>query len=1810
MEIIVGERIKVLDKFYVGKVSNAALIEEGLKAVGLSDEMKGQWVTEQFIKAAETLHVKEFVLPLDLGGVAMPVIQELEVYEMAHLAQKSLVMAGIQATLALRQKAELKGRAQVFEADQWVSECEDRVRDLTSRQHQEGSDQMESDLREAYQVELDRALVELNHAEAGYDAKFNKWTVDHASVQKDLQAIEDWKQSARSKANSQRDADRDAQKQAINALALLKKFVQGLMTKVSTTESIIRQMGESTGDPYELGDMRGCYGNLLTRFRKNESLDVATTVIIAIKDSQQGSEALSTFARRTQEFHQEMIRMGVTQISIADLSAIILISGMKELHRKAFLQTETTLALTMDNMTEGEEDLEGLGLEDGLSTKLKVKRSLLGKTLRFVSKQEDEELLLGKLAGAKKATTDVLSNKDVQKRVREAQLAFATAVRAADRQACFEFARLGTCSRGDACHFKHIGGTTSGQQGGGGRGSGSSGDCYEWLNTGACRYGTNCRFKHPPKTSEPTKVTQAAPAKAAPPAQTQPQAKPASRVLFTMDSLADRGSDSEEVDVVLARNTVAVACATSEVRPVQSVAVNVLGWDSMCSLHVASSLDVIPDAIPLKRAREAVGMGGVKPITHKGLSPMFGKVMSYIQGGGTPNLLSVGQECQKDATGLPGMVLFSASGAVRFRVTPEMCEAFAELVDKAEVEGLVQGKAVLNNNVYKEAFGPNGPVEPEEVFPVGPQDSAFAVSHNMFGSRIRLDSVDNVLDFMVAAGLSKTALLEGIKNQSLRGLPPVIDEVNVKQYFKNVGKSTEQLEAEIAKLPLTQPVDFEVERALAPGAVMQIDNVDPSFSRMATPVDSVDTSGNFTGVEGVHKKVVPSVGGYKDAVVAIDESSGYAHLVGRVTKKDPHKILALCVGKWRGRWGNLAFIKCDKEFVTEESMALVNAYGVRFRQAVPGDHRRTTSKIEGSIRWILEIAQANMNQLKRYIKAKVITEKQGRTLWFHALRQAVFVFNFRPSLSNPAKTRYEVGTGDVANLSNVVLMPFGMRLMGKNLLASADGRGSECLYIGPSSTVRGGVLTYSIATERVSVKYAFLPINDVKRPAEAQVRKVTQEVYGKMKSVPEQVPPPVSKDRLPGWEDVSGFGDGGVPEKVIPEKVPALSGDTPAGEAAPTVIPDDLPQSSVSLPAPVSIPDTLPTPLPSVLVDNGVSTQTGGGSKMKKAAVVSEYNTRRRSERVAVVDAECVEEESEDAAARVAAGDAIEEEVPGRPPKPKVPPSRVCETDPRWIAAEAREAAKLMEEETFSSLPVDSQGNPVRPKDAVVLRLLKIREFKWKPDPDSGREGWLECVRLVCDGSVDKRPEKYYAETPDRTLLLLMTSIEASLGIKATGSDVTRAYLNAESIDRNIVILAPKGLKGLPRESLLNKGLYGSRGGALSWQVWIDGKLKDLGYSKLQVCRGVYVKHNPEGVPVRAYRHSDDFRMSCADEEVRKEAEANLKKLVRMAEFSTLNRFLGCTFERVNAVTGLPDENGTVVLVRQEEKILEMKEKFLDLHNKFNVKNRARKVALPVDAIKEDSELSEDVARLLPAAEVEVYQSIVGSLQWVVGCTRPDGKLGCFLLSTRLAKPRVWDMYLAVYMMDYMVNTYDAPLVLGGDEMDPVVFADASFATLPERRSIMGHVAFSGKGSGAIYAQVGSTKSAVTSIWEAELMAGCAGMDTAVYITNACKELGYDVPARRTVKVDNKAEIDWVKGSVSNKRSRHVDVRYYRARHLQETGEINCEYTPTEDNVADILTKPLVVRLFVKFARIILGHGLMVGKGIRGIFEEIPGESE
>jgi len=97
--------------------------------------------------------------------------------------------------------------------------------------------------------------------------------------------------------------------------------------------------------------------------------------------------------------------------------------------------------------------------------------------------------------------------------------------------------------------------------------------------------------------------------------------------------------------------------------------------------------------------------------------------------------------------------------------------------------------------------------------------------------------------------------------------------------------------------------------------------------------------------------------------------------------------------------------------------------------------------------------------------------------------------------------------------------------------------------------------------------------------------------------------------------------------------------------------------------------------------------------------------------------------------------------------------------------------------------------------------------------------------------------------------------------------------------------------------------------------------------------------------------------------------------------------------------------------------------------------------------------------------------------------------------------------------------------------------------------------------------------------------------------------LEYPAGRCRQIWVDNEAEVEWIKGSVSNKRSRHIDVKFYFVRHMQEQGEVSVEYVKTEDNIADILTKPLEFPVFYRLAGKILGHDLIRGFGITGAFE-------
>ncbi len=56
--------------------------------------------------------------------------------------------------------------------------------------------------------------------------------------------------------------------------------------------------------------------------------------------------------------------------------------------------------------------------------------------------------------------------------------------------------------------------------------------------------------------------------------------------------------------------------------------------------------------------------------------------------------------------------------------------------------------------------------------------------------------------------------------------------------------------------------------------------------------------------------------GYRDAVVAVDCATGFAAIVGRTSKSNPHEIFEQFIQAWLIRWGCLKIVKLDKEFAT------------------------------------------------------------------------------------------------------------------------------------------------------------------------------------------------------------------------------------------------------------------------------------------------------------------------------------------------------------------------------------------------------------------------------------------------------------------------------------------------------------------------------------------------------------------------------------------------------------------------------------------------------------------------------------------------------------------------------------------------------------------------------------------------------------------------------------------------------------------------------------------------------------------------------
>jgi hypothetical protein len=78
-----------------------------------------------------------------------------------------------------------------------------------------------------------------------------------------------------------------------------------------------------------------------------------------------------------------------------------------------------------------------------------------------------------------------------------------------------------------------------------------------------------------------------------------------------------------------------------------------------------------------------------------------------------------------------------------------------------------------------------------------------------------------------------------------------------------------------------------------------------------------------------------------------------------------------------------------------------------------------------------------------------------------------------------------------------------------------------------------------------------------------------------------------------------------------------------------------------------------------------------------------------------------------------------------------------------------------------------------------------------------------------------------------------------------------------------------------------------------------------------------------------------------------------------------------------------------------------------------------------------------------------------------------------------------------------------------------------------------------------------------------------------IWLRGLHNEMGSKLTKGSRMHMDNQSAISVAKNPKHHGRMKHLDLRYFGLREKVTKGEIYVEYVPTEDMVADILTKAL-----------------------------------
>ncbi|XP_074328266.1 secreted RxLR effector protein 161-like [Apium graveolens] len=212
---------------------------------------------------------------------------------------------------------------------------------------------------------------------------------------------------------------------------------------------------------------------------------------------------------------------------------------------------------------------------------------------------------------------------------------------------------------------------------------------------------------------------------------------------------------------------------------------------------------------------------------------------------------------------------------------------------------------------------------------------------------------------------------------------------------------------------------------------------------------------------------------------------------------------------------------------------------------------------------------------------------------------------------------------------------------------------------------------------------------------------------------------------------------------------------------------------------------------------------------------------------------------------------------------------------------------------------------------------------------------------------------------------------------------------------------------------------------------------------------------------------------------------------------------------------------------------------------------------------------------------VTYYRKLVGNMMYIT-TTRPDIVFVVHLLNKYMSRPTKLHLLVAKRVLSYLQGTSDFGLFYkknGNNEL--IGYTDSDYAgDIEDRKSTSGYVFIL---SLAAVAWSSQKQPIVTlSTTKAEFVAVAACSTQAIWMKRILSTLGYQGDERTIIFCDNSSTIQLARNPVFHARSKHIEVRFHFLRDLENNGIVQLVHCGTNDQVVDVLTKPLKLETFRK----------------------------